>query len=113
MTHIYKTLSTSDISCALMRDEYAGWSLEAADALAEYIENLAYETGEAIELDTVALRCDWDTNTADQVAADYDYDIDVSDCEDSDERYEVVIEYLRNNTTVIELSNGELLYQAF
>lgn len=61
MTYIYKQLSTSDIIQELGKDEYASWhrNYEACRAIAEYLESLAEDTGEAIELDIVAIRCEY------------------------------------------------------
>lgn len=61
MSYVYEQLNTNAIARALSQDEYAGWSkdYDASLALAEYIENLAIDQGEPIELDIVALRCDF------------------------------------------------------
>lgn len=59
MTYIYQTMSTSDIAHALRDDSNANWSLNGAFALAEHLENLAEETGQPIEFEYVALRCDY------------------------------------------------------
>ena len=61
MTYVYTQLSTNDIAHALYQDDYASWhkNMTACDALAEHIENLAIDMGKPIELDTVAIRCDY------------------------------------------------------
>lgn len=59
MSYVYERLNTSQIVGALRQDQYAGWSYEGAKALAEYLEQLAEDLGEPIELDVVALRCDY------------------------------------------------------
>ena len=53
------TLDTSDIVNALMADNYAKWSLAAAQALTEYLEDIEEECDMEIELDVVALRCEY------------------------------------------------------
>lgn len=53
------TLSTDDIAEALRSDENANWSRMGAYALAEYLEEMEEDTGEEMELDVVALRCDF------------------------------------------------------
>ena len=59
MTYIYTRETTSSIAHALTNDSYASWhaNYAACMALAEYLEGLAEDIGEPIELDTVALRC--------------------------------------------------------
>ena len=58
-TIMKKTLSTYEAAGYLMNDENANWSRAGAYALVEYLEQIEDETGEEIELDAVALRCDW------------------------------------------------------
>jgi hypothetical protein len=65
MTYIYEELSASQIACRLREGDgkdcftYAG-----AMALAEYLQDLARETGEPWEMDAVALRCDFNEYTS-------------------------------------------------
>lgn len=54
-----QTMTTSDIADALRRDENANWSPAGARALAEYLEEMEDGTGEEMEFDRVAIRCDW------------------------------------------------------
>lgn len=61
MTYVYTRENTNSIARALSQDEYASWNKNhyACLALAEHIENMAEESGEPIELDTVAIRCEF------------------------------------------------------
>jgi hypothetical protein len=52
------TLSTSDIAHNLLRDSNA-WSRSGAFALAEYLQEMEESTGEQMEYDAVAIRCDF------------------------------------------------------
>jgi len=87
MTYVYTTETTSSIAHALTNDSYASWhaDYEACMALAEYLECLAEDMGEPIELDTVALRCDFSLY---EDIAEYNQDYgteheDIDDLEDS------------------------------
>lgn len=98
-----QTLTTGQVASALLRDENAKWSREAAWALAEYYENLESETGEEIELDVVAIRCEWtEYATAHEIAEAYDiaFDGDEVDPEDA------VTEYVNERSQLIKLPNG-------
>lgn len=53
------TLTTYDIANALCADEFASWSRAGAFALAEHLEEMEEATGEEMELDVVAIRCDF------------------------------------------------------
>jgi hypothetical protein len=53
------TLSTYEIADRLLRDSNACWTRAGAFALAEYLQELEDSTGEQIEFDAVAIRCDY------------------------------------------------------
>ncbi len=59
MTYIYERLSTHEVARRLKADENAGWSYEGALALAEYLEQYVEDVNVPMELDIVALRCDF------------------------------------------------------
>jgi hypothetical protein len=52
-------LNTYQIADALKNDTCARWSYNGSLALAEYLEEYEESTGEEIELDTCAIRCDF------------------------------------------------------
>lgn len=54
-----KTLTTYEIAHELLQDTNAAWTYAGAFALAEHFEQLEEETGEEMELDIVAIRCDF------------------------------------------------------
>ena len=54
-----KTLNTYEAADMLHDDENANWSRGGSLALAEHLEEYEESTGEQIELDVVALRCDY------------------------------------------------------
>lgn len=102
MTYIYETVSKSDFRDAFKRmDRMAGWTYEGLGALYDWLESLAEDTGEAMELDVIALCCDF------------------SECENMEEfrkeysdEYET-IEDVENETTVIRIDDESFIYQAF
>ena len=70
--------------------------------LFDYIEEHEQSTGEEIELDVVALCCEFDEMTASDVAKDYDIEADGDDLEDA------VRDYLEYNTILCgEYSDGD------
>ena len=104
-----RTLSTSEAADILLRDEYASWSVEAASKLVEYYEEQEQETGEEIEMDAVAIRCDWDEySTAKDIAEAYSHDFDLEG-KDEEEIIKEVEAYLDDNTTWFRLDNGHYL----
>jgi hypothetical protein len=54
-----KTLSTYEIADLLTDDENANWSRAGAFALAEYLEDIEAVSGQEMEFDAIAIRCDF------------------------------------------------------
>ncbi len=103
MTYIYKQINEHDFLSAfdsMGRGEQ--FSYEAKKALFEYYENLAEETDTPIELDVVAICCDW---------------TEYKDIKEVQENYTDIesLEDLREHTEVIEVTktkyteNGHIL----
>jgi hypothetical protein len=107
-----ETLSTLDAARRLYEDEYAGWSYAGARALVEYLEEMEDETGEEIEFDAVALRCEYTEYESAEEAVeacnsdDYD-DLKEQSDGDADDLKELCMEYLRKRTAVIEIPGSD------
>lgn len=82
-------------------------------ALFEYCEDMESDLGEEWELDVIALCCDFTESDIDTIANDYD--IDLSGCVDLDEQFNMVLDFLESETTVIysDENTGTILYQNF
>ena len=88
------------------------YTREGLELLFYYLEELESDTGTEMELDVVAICCDYDENHWEDVAANYS--VDLSDCEDEDDKIEAVREYLSDNTMLVgEPLPGTFLYVAF
>lgn len=53
------TLTTSEVVDLLLSDEHADWSPAGARVLVEYLEGIEADTGQPVEFDRVAIRCDY------------------------------------------------------
>jgi hypothetical protein len=109
-----ETLTTSEIAHKLRQDENAGWSYDGALALAEYLEELETDTGQEMEFDRVAIRCDFsEYEGLRQWAEDYfggisqwesalriDPDTLPDECDDR------IREYINDRGTLIEFDGG-------
>lgn len=101
-------LTRTEFTDALRRDEYAGWSYQAAHALYDYFEELSEGIGEDIEFDAVAIRCDWNEYTLEDFAQDY------SNLKEDDETDREFAERMQDErTTIIWLDNTNIIAQAF
>ena len=77
---------------------YDQFGYNALQILFEYLEELESETSEEIELDVIALYCDYSVDSVADIASNYA--IDLSECEDDEERKFTVLDYLQDNTQI-------------
>lgn len=85
------------------------FSYEGLSILFDYFEQLEDDIGEEMELDVIAICCDYSEDTWQDIASSYD--IDLSDIEDEDEQKQAVMDWLCDNTTVCgETSDGSFVY---
>lgn len=107
------TLSTNQIADHLFQDKNGGWSWEGAHALAEELEAIEEGTGEEMELEVVAIRCDYtEYESGLKAASDMGYEADEpeeGEEVDEDEQEENAVEWLRKKTDVIEFSGGVII----
>lgn len=76
------------------------FSYEARELLFDY-----YDEFDNFEMDVIGICCDWAELHWADIAREYNIDLD--DCEDDEEKIEAIRDYLQDNTTVLELSDGE------
>ena len=77
---------------------YDQFGYTALQILFEYLEELESGTSEEIELDVIALCCDYSVDSVADIASNYS--IDLSECEDDEERKFAVLDYLQDNTQI-------------
>ena len=115
------TLNTSDIAHALKSDENAAWSWNGAHALAEYLEEYEESTGEELELDVCAIRCDFSESESLQdwlmehhgvetlALALQRSGIDMEGDEDEDEIDYWIRSYIQDHGQLIEFDGGVIV----
>lgn len=100
-----QTLSTGQAADILLRDQYAGWSYKGAYALVEHLEQYEDDCSEELEMDVVAIRCEFtEYGSALECAEEYGFEPD-SD-QDEGEQEESALDWLQDRTTVIEFDGG-------
>lgn len=82
-------------------------------ALFDYFEECEQDVREELELDVIAICCDFTEGDTDSIASDYD--IDLSECEGLEDRFNMVLDYLESETFVIysDEDAGTILYANF
>ena len=89
------------------------FSYEGLEVLFDYLENLSEDIGEPIELDVVALCCDYYESSIEELIDNYNIDPPEDDEDGPDSITEVVREYLKKNTSVCGEVEGGFVYAAF
>jgi phosphosulfolactate synthase (CoM biosynthesis protein A) len=107
------TLNTYEIAEELLKDTCARWSRAGAFALAEYLEECEESTGEELELDVCAIRCDFSEYSS---LLDWAHDhfsnaleelgFDETEENDDDEVDEKIREYIQDHGQLIEFDGG-------
>jgi hypothetical protein len=107
------TLTTSQAAAMLKADTSANWSHAGARALIEHLEQLEEDTGTEMELDAVAIRCDYSEHeSALQAANEYGFEPNpnLGDGEqDDDDKEADALAWLQDNTQVIEFDGGVII----
>ena len=109
---MYQTISIYDFQDAFRKtgreDQF---SYDGKKMLFDYLEALEDDTGEKVELDVIALCCEYEETAAADIAASYD--IDIKGLEE-DAALETVLEYLNDNTQVVgAIGTDTILFQSF
>lgn len=109
-----QTINVSEFRDAFRRMDRNNFSYEALGILFEYFDNLEEDTGEEMELDVIAICCDYNEDPPEDIA-DY-YCIDLSELDEDDDvgKENAVMDYLNDHTSVIgQTSSGTIIYQVF
>ena len=92
-------MTTNEMAKELANDENAAWTYEGARALAEWLEDFEESTGQPMEFDPVALRCEFSEYASDDEAlAEYELS---------------TLKRLRDETIVIDVPGGGVIVQDF
>jgi len=104
------TVSLYDFRDAFRRVRPDNFSYEGLEVLFDYLE--ACESGaDEIELDVIALCCDFSEASVDEIAENYS--IDLSECDDDEEKAEAVRDYIERHSIVVGEVAGGFVYADF
>ena len=91
-------------------DRKENFSYEALGLLFDYFEEYEDSTGAEIELDVVAICCDFNEDDTDNIIANYSIDVEGMD---DDEKLEAVCDYLKDNTQLVGKTASGFVYGIF
>lgn len=104
-----QTINASDFMQAFQNyNRYDQFGYQALNVLFEYLE----ECDPDMELDVIAICCDY--SHSDPLTIANDYSIDLSDCDEAEDKANYVREWLNENTTLVgETDTGFVYFSAF
>ena len=106
------TISKYDFEQAFKQaDRKENFSYEGLGLLFDYLEEYEESTGTEIELDVIALCCEYSEDTWEDIADNYS--IDLTGCEDDDEKIEAVRDYLEDQTQLVGQTADGFVYACF
>ena len=88
-------------------DRNENFSYEGLELLYDMFEEL----DENMELDVIAICCEYGEDGWEDIANNYSIDLD--ECEDDDEKEDAVREYLNENTFLVGETDNSFVYQLF
>ena len=92
-------------------DRYDQLGYDALRIIFDYLEEYEDNTGEELELDVIAICCDYSCEHYTAIASNHSIDLEGLD---EDEAKSAVIEYIRDNSCYLgEANDGDLVYQCF
>jgi hypothetical protein len=87
------------------------FSYEGLEILFDYLEQYEEDTGEEIDLDVIALCCDYAEGTVDEIVDCYS--IDLSECVGDADKLEVARNYVENESQFIGATDTTIIYAQF
>lgn len=111
------TVSRYDFERAFVdADRKENFSYEALGLLFDYFEDYEEQTGEEIELDVIAICCDYTEDTVADIARNYSIDLNDADPEADDyddQCRQIVFDYLSDRTSVVGDTADGFVYLSF
>lgn len=110
MTYIYQQVGESDFIQAMSQVyDNRNFTYEGKKALFAFLSDLAEGTGEPIELDPIALCCEFTEYNDLREASEQYFMYNVTEEEEAEYTDEKAREYFNNNTMLIEFEGGIII----
>lgn len=93
-----KTINNSEFHDSFNKIRPENFSYEGLNALFEYLEQYEQDCGVEIELDVIAICCEYSEDSIENVLKAYDLES---------------LDELKDNTTVIEVDEDTIIYQQY
>ena len=93
-------------------DRYDQFGYQALRVIFDYLEQYEQDCNEELELDVIAICCDYSSEHYKDIADNYRIDLSEADGDEDDEK-QIVLDYLNDNTMVLGETDCEIVYQVF
>jgi hypothetical protein len=109
---IIQTVDTYDFRRAFETCRPDNFSYEGLGLLFDYLDELSDDVGEPVELDVIAICCDYSEDTVQAIADNYSIELPEREEDQDDDEYgevctDAVRDYLQGNTSIVgETSDG-------
>jgi len=103
------TVSVYDFHQAFKELRPTNFTYAGLNILYDYFEEYERDTGEELEMDVIAICCDFTEDTWQNIASSYD--IDLTDAELGGEKYEIVKTYLEDQGALVGEVDGGFVYR--
>jgi hypothetical protein len=95
-----------------MHNHDTGFSVDGLEILFNYLEQLESDIGEDIELDPIALRCDYSESAPYEIAQNYD--IDISEAKNDEEVLAIVQDFIDHHSAWVGVTDQKtIVYHQF
>jgi hypothetical protein len=93
-------------------NRYDSFGYDALRVIFDYLEQYERDCNEEIELDVIAICCDYNLGHWTDIAQDYGTDLSAAEG-DADEEEQIVLDYLNDHTCVLGQCKDGIVYQCF
>ena len=107
---MHQTIDFNDFKTAFLSIRPDNFSPDGLWLLFGYLEQLEQDTGAEMELDVIAICCDYTEATFEEITADHD--VDLSETEE-DDIPEAIADFLFENTQVVGQTDNGFVYANF
>lgn len=91
-------------------DRYDSFGYDGLRIIFDYLEAYEQDTGEEIELDVIAICCDYNMMTIEDIVKGYEIDLSDVDAQDVEE---YVLNYLNETTQIVGQCADGVVFQCF
>jgi len=107
-----QTVDFYDFKRAFEQVRPDNFSREGLSVLWDYLEQYENDCSEELELDVIAICCDFSEDSWENIAKSYDF-IDLSECETEEDKIEEVQKCLEENGVLVGEVEGGFVYRDF